>query len=72
MVSGGTVILILPLMKVVVLNGRFDGVSSVSAVAPLSQQDAGLFQGRGKLAGIVASVLIPIDPGILTTRPLGC
>jgi hypothetical protein len=56
-----------PVDGVVVLNGKFDGVSCVSAVAPLSQRDAGLFQGRGKLAGIVASLDLPVDPRILST-----
>ena len=45
-----------PVDGVVVLNGRIDGVSCVSAVAPLSQRDAGLFECSGKLAGIVASL----------------
>jgi len=61
-VSGGTVILILPLMKVVVLNGSLDGVSCVSAVAPLRQRHTGFFEGRGKFGGVVTGLYNPIDP----------
>ena len=40
-----------PVGVVVVVNVRIGGVNSVSAVATLSQQDAGLFKGKGRLAG---------------------
>ena len=51
-----------PVDGVVVLNGRFDGVSCVSAVAPLRQRHTGFFEGRGKFGGVVTGLYNPIYP----------
>ena len=51
-----------PVDGVVVLNGRFDGVSCVSAVAPLRQRHTGFFEGRGEFGGVVTGLYNPIYP----------
>ena len=56
-----------PPVEVLLVSTGGSVVSVRSAVAPLIHCDAGRFEGCGEFAWVVAGVLIPIDPGVLST-----
>ena len=62
---------VLPLRGVLIsTGGSLESIVSQQSYH-FSQGDAGLFQGGGKLTGIIASLNVPVDPRVPSIRPVG-